>query len=87
MTTRDHPLPEAAELLGCKLRWLQDNYRRFEHQGYGKAVVFTEDQLDAVRAACRVEPESGAVQDEPPAPTDLPAYAQLRPSGARRRVS
>lgn len=67
MTVKDHPLPEAAELLGCKLRWLQDNYSRFEHQGYGKSVSFTDAQLDKIRAACVVPGSDMATQPTPAA--------------------
>lgn len=85
MSARDHSLEAAAEILGCKLRWLQDNVKRFEHQGYGKAAALTDAQLDAIRAACVVRP----VAEQPEAgtaPVTRIPITQLKPRQRSRNA-
>jgi hypothetical protein len=80
----DHSLEEAARILRCKPRWLQDNYRRFVRQEYGREAALTDEEIDLIREACRIDPTSG-VSDA--ADAEVPALAQIRPSTrSRRRV-
>lgn len=90
----DHSIEAAAAELGCKVRWLQDNKHRFEHQGYGQAVSFTDAQLDAIRAACVVPPASASKDlalvpsDEVSATGRIPiSHLKPRKARARSRVS
>lgn len=89
MTTRDHTLTEAAELLGCKLRWLQDNYKRFEHQEYGDGRALTDAQVDKIRAAC-VVPGTDSATEPAPAVTSATdgriPITELRPRQRARRA-
>lgn len=78
----------AAEELGCKVRWLKDNYRRFEHQEYGIQVSFTHTQLDKIREACRAVPVEEQQAAETSADTSgRISITELRPSQRRRRAS
>lgn len=78
----------AAEL-GCKPRWLRDNYRRFEREEYGIEVRFTPAQRDKIRAACRVTPpaeQQPAAEVSAAQPGRIP-ITQLRPVQRGRRAT
>jgi hypothetical protein len=68
---------------------LRDNYRRFEHQGYGISVSFTSAQRDKIRAACRVTPpvEQSAPAEVPAAQSGRIPISQLRPIQRGRRAT
>lgn len=85
MITPNHSLDEAAALLKCSPRYLEDNLKRLPHQRIGKARVFSDAQLEAIQAMHSVAPETSA--PEAPELTLVPQYQQLkeiRPKGRRR---
>ncbi|MFI9005075.1 hypothetical protein [Streptomyces sp. NPDC053541] len=76
---RNYSLEEAAELLGCAPRFLEDNLRRLPHQKLGKSVAFDDDELMEIKNMHRVRPT--AVR--PSADNGPRTLAQIRPKGAR----
>ncbi|MFB7031746.1 MULTISPECIES: hypothetical protein [unclassified Streptomyces] len=75
---RNHTLAEAAELLGCKERYLEDNLARLPHQKIGIAVVFDDEELAQIREMHRVRPQLASTS------AATPTLAHIRPKGARR---
>ncbi|MGW4852195.1 hypothetical protein ACWEPZ_13320 [Streptomyces sp. NPDC004288] len=73
---RNYSLEEAAALLGCKPRYLEDNLSRLPHQKIGVAVAFDDDELTAIKDMHRVHPQRAADA----APRGL---AHIRPKGSR----
>jgi hypothetical protein len=50
----NYDLEQAAERLGCKRRWLEDNYRRLGfYQEFGREVRFDDLDLSRIKEACR----------------------------------
>ncbi|RLU79271.1 hypothetical protein CTZ27_37140 [Streptomyces griseocarneus] len=47
---------EAAKAIGCGVRWLRDgaNHRGFPHHRFGKALQFSAQDRDEIRAMSRV---------------------------------
>lgn len=82
MIAPNYSLEQAAEILGCYPRYLEDNLSRLPHQKIGAAVAFDDDELAAIKNMHRVRPELAAVQTSEPAAT--PALATIRP---KRRTS
>ncbi|MFJ4907693.1 hypothetical protein ACIQCR_24740 [Streptomyces sp. NPDC093249] len=79
---RGYSPAEAAELLGCKPRYLTDNLARLPHQKLGAAVVFDDEDLTQIRDMHRVRPV------RPSAASTVPtSLAQIRPKGSRRASS
>ncbi|MFC8276292.1 hypothetical protein ACFUJR_27925 [Streptomyces sp. NPDC057271] len=75
--TRNYSIDEAADILRCKPRFLEDNLARLPHQKIGASVAFDDDELAAIKDMHRVRPRAAA---EGIAPRSL---AQIRPKGAR----
>lgn len=77
---RNHSLEEAAEILGCRPRHLEDNLSRYEHQKIGAAVAFSDEQILKIKDACTVAPAPRAE----PSPT-VPGLRDISPSRTSRR--
>jgi len=87
----------AAEKLGCKRRFLEDNVSRLPHQKIGEAVAFCDCDLRIIQAMCTRLPEQvlrdltaelpqpETAQPAPAAAPGRPSLHDLRPAGARRR--
>lgn len=85
MIASNYSLEEAAEILRCRKRYLEDNLKRFPHQKIGQAVAFDDDEIAAIKDMHRVQPpEAATVQSK--APAEVSDLARIRPKG-RRRVS
>ncbi|GHE79898.1 hypothetical protein GCM10014715_39030 [Streptomyces spiralis] len=69
-----HTYPEAAERLRVSERWLRRNISRLPHSKKGRAVTFSDADLDAIDAMHRVEPSSTS-----PAVPATADFAALRP--------
>lgn len=52
---------EAAVALRVNPKWLKNNIRRLPHVKAGRAVFFTDDDLDQILALLHVSPESAPV--------------------------
>ncbi|MFC9604625.1 hypothetical protein ACFTTN_14340 [Streptomyces niveus] len=85
MSLQNFTIDEAAELLRCKKRFLEDNLQRFPHQKFGKAVVFDENELLAIKDSCRVR-QAEATDHGPQTEVPVAALASIRPSQSRRRT-
>jgi hypothetical protein len=82
---RNYTALEAAGILRCRVRFLEDNLAEFERQKMGISVAFDRADLLALKAKCRVRPDlaSGlAAASSPPA-----SLAAIRPTSRRRRAS
>lgn len=78
LVTRNYSIDEAAEILRCKPRFLEDNLARLPHQKIGASVAFDDDELAAIKDMHRVRPMAAAA-----APAAQRSLAQIRPKGAR----
>ncbi|MFB8348003.1 hypothetical protein [Streptomyces niveus] len=87
MNLQNYSLDEAADILRCKRRFLEDNLQRFPHQKLGQAVAFDEDELLAIKDSCRVH-RTGVADHKPQelAGANVSALASLRPAQGRRRT-
>ncbi|WP_328434498.1 hypothetical protein [Streptomyces sp. NBC_00425] len=85
---RNYDYDQAAEKLGCKPRFLQDNVTRFIHQHIGERRLFCECELRLIQAARTVvpaqDPAAPVLEDDAPAVTTL---RTIRPARARRATS
>lgn len=69
---------EAAAELRTSVKWLQNRIKTLPHVKSGRAVFFTDDDLDRILALLHVEPESAPVVrvagglEPPPKLTPLP---------------
>lgn len=72
---------EAATLLRCGPRHLEDNLSRYPHQKIGASVAFDRADLLRIKEMCRVEPKA-PVQ----APV-RPRLAEIQPAPPRRRAA
>lgn len=81
---RNYTTVEAAGVLRCRVRFLEDNLTEFEHQKIGISVAFDRSELLAVKAKCRVRPDlaAGLAAASTP-PTSL---AAIRPTSRRRKA-
>lgn len=79
---RNYNLDEAAELLQCHRRYLEDNLKRLPHQKIGAAVAFDEEELAAIKDMHRVRPTAPSASA---AGNTAPSLAQIRPK--RRRTA
>lgn len=87
MTPRNYGYDDAAERLGCKRRWLEDNIKRLPHRKFGREVAFSDADLAWIDEHHKVEPPSTGERQEKPADEGRElSLASIRPSG-RRRVS
>ncbi|MFD3978364.1 hypothetical protein ACFWR6_07225 [Streptomyces griseus] len=90
---RNYSYAQAAEKLGCKVRFLRDRISRLPHQRMGESVAFCDCELDLIRAMHTVVPASVEALVNPPAPsaapTAVPSLHSIRPSKGRKtaRVS
>ncbi|MBB4987462.1 hypothetical protein [Streptomyces nymphaeiformis] len=73
----NYTVAEAAELLRCKERYLEDNLSRLPHQKIGIAVAFDDEDLAAIKDMHRVRPQRATADVAPR------TLAQIRPKGAR----
>ncbi|WNI31449.1 hypothetical protein [Streptomyces sp. ITFR-6] len=80
---QNYSLAEAAELLRCFPRFLEDNLKELPHQKIGAAVAFDADELLEIKNLFRVRPAGAgtALRDAPPL-----ALADIAPSRRRQRV-
>jgi hypothetical protein len=76
---RNYSIEEAADILRCFPRFLEDNLKRFPHQKLGAAVAFDVADLVAIKDMCRVRPTVVAA-----APKAAPTLANIRPSRRSR---
>lgn len=83
MSLQNYDLDEAAQLLRCKKRFLEDNLQRLPRQRFGRSVAFSDEDLAEIKRMFHVQPEPAAVQTE--ARAEVPQLATIRPK--RRRVS
>lgn len=81
-TPRNLTYEEAADVLKCKPRFLEDRIRDLPHQKFGREVAFCPCELALIQAAFTVRPqaEPGRQAEERP---DLRA---IRPAGHRQRT-
>ncbi|MEV5677243.1 hypothetical protein [Streptomyces sp. NPDC052179] len=92
-TVRNFGYAEAAERLGCKVRFLRDRISSLPHQRLGESVAFCECELDLIRAMHTVVPASVEALFDQPAPSAaspvVPDLRSIRPSKGRKtaRVS
>ncbi|MER7814046.1 hypothetical protein [Streptomyces sp. NPDC096153] len=77
---QNYNILQAAELLGCKPRYLEDNLKRLPHQKIGASVVFDEDEIAEIKAMHRVRPASAQAE---PAPAPI-SIAHIQPKRRRR---
>ncbi|MBC9729890.1 helix-turn-helix domain-containing protein [Streptomyces sp. TRM68367] len=92
---RNYRYEEAAEKLGCKPRFLQENRHRIPHQKIGEAVVFCECELSIAQSLFTVLPDEflaqfpefapPSVKAQPPAA--VTALAAIRPSQGRKKAT
>lgn len=75
--TRNYTLEEAAEILRCRPRFLEDNLARLPHQKLGASVAFDDDEIAEIKAMHRVRPRATSAE------TATRTLAQIRPKGAR----
>jgi len=73
---------EAAVVTGIPERWLRENKSRLPHRQFGKAVRFTEADLEEISDMSAVRPVSRAQPVEIP-----PVLLNLKPAGRARRGS
>jgi hypothetical protein len=86
VTVQNLDYDQAAEKLGCKPRFLQDNISRLPHQKLGEARVFCECDLRLIMRLHTVIPAS--VNDQMTPKTDTPAampIRQIRPAQGRSK--
>lgn len=64
---RDYTLTEAAAALRMSTRWLRDRIKvdKLEHQKYGHKILFTEAQVDAIRARYAAQPIEQSITTGP----------------------
>lgn len=79
--TKNYTLEEAAELLRCFPRYLEDNLAHLPHQKIGAAVSFDDDEIQAIKDMHRVRPIAKASAADAIART--PTLTQIQPK--RRR--
>ncbi|KAA6221763.1 DNA-binding protein [Streptomyces albofaciens JCM 4342] len=86
MSRRLYTYPEAAEALRVSERWLRRNINDLPHSRKGRAVTFTDDDLDRIDAMFHHEPTAGPLAVVPSAPSSPAAHplAALKPLPARR---
>lgn len=77
---RNYSIAEAADILRCFPRFLEDNLKRFPHQKLGAAVAFDASDLAQIKDMCRVRP--AAV--EPTSITSPKTLVGIRPSRRSR---
>ncbi|MFJ6014540.1 hypothetical protein [Streptomyces sp. NPDC092952] len=88
MSLQNYSLEEAASVLRCYPRYLQDNLSRLPHQKIGGAVVFDESELLAIKDIHRRRPQSTDEGDASGTGTRPPvALAAIKPSRGRRRTA
>lgn len=86
MSVHNHSFEAAAEHLGCKERWLRDNYRRFPHRKFGTAIAFSDEDLAAIDAQCAVTPTAGTPSTGETAPAARAlALVDVKPVSRARR--
>ncbi|WP_381792827.1 hypothetical protein [Streptomyces niveus] len=85
MSLRNYSIDEAADLLRCKKRFLEDNLQRFPHQKLGQTVAFDENELLAIKDSCRVR-QAEATAHGPQTEVPVAVLASIRPSQSRRRT-
>ncbi|MGW2580803.1 hypothetical protein ACWCYZ_05600 [Streptomyces virginiae] len=82
MSLQNYDLQETAELLRCRVSYLEENLRFLPHQKHGRSVAFDEDDIAEIKAMARVRPV--ARPTAAPATSSAPSIRQIRPKGARR---
>ncbi|MCX4550533.1 MULTISPECIES: helix-turn-helix domain-containing protein [unclassified Streptomyces] len=80
VSLQNYTLEEAAELLRCKPRFLEDNLRDLPHQKIGAAVAFDAEEVLAIKAMHRVRPEPT------PAAEGARTLMSISPSRSRQRT-
>jgi hypothetical protein len=73
----NYSIDEAAEILRCKPRFLEDNLVKLPHQKLGASVAFDDDDLIEIKNMHRVRPRPAA------ADSSSRSLAHIRPKGAR----
>lgn len=89
---RNFDYAAAAEKLGCKRSWLEENIRRLPHQKFGQSPVFCDCELALIQAMFTVVPagvldllDADQAQEKQPEPEPALSLKSIAPSGARRR--
>ncbi|MGW1352983.1 hypothetical protein ACWCQE_27510 [Streptomyces sp. NPDC002409] len=86
MSLQNYSVKEAARLLGCFPRYLEDNLRHLPHQKIGAAVVFDQDELRAIKDMHRVRPAVEPSKTGTGEPSAL-SLATITPSRGRKRTA
>ncbi|MFJ6935733.1 hypothetical protein [Streptomyces sp. NPDC101132] len=79
--SRNYSLEQAADILGCAPRYLEDNLRKLPHQKIGAAVAFDDDELAEIKDMHRVRPTAAPAQ----APV-VKALSQIQPVRRSRKT-
>jgi hypothetical protein len=78
---QNYSIEEAADILRCFPRFLEDNLKRFPHQKLGAAVAFDSSDLVVIKDMCRVRPTVAAEHVLATPPQTL---ASIQPSRRKR---
>jgi hypothetical protein len=85
---RNYSVDEAAEILGCKKSYLEDNAERLPRQKIGRALVFDVQDLMAIKEMHRLRPAEPQTSTAPVARSSSArplTLADCTPVGGRGR--
>ncbi|MEV8395628.1 MULTISPECIES: hypothetical protein [unclassified Streptomyces] len=85
MIAENYDIEEAAKLLRCFPRYLEDNLRHLPHQKIGAAVAFDERDIEAIRDMHRVRPVPRDKGGTTPSAASTLTLASIQPSLRRRK--
>ncbi|MEV0441866.1 helix-turn-helix domain-containing protein [Streptomyces spectabilis] len=84
MTSRRYKYSEAAEILRVEERWLRRHIKKLPHSKKGRAVTFSDEDLDRIDALHHHEPLTGPLAVVLAAkPDGAHPLSQLRPLPSR----
>lgn len=81
---QNYDYDRAAEKLGCKPRFLQDNISRLPHQKLGEASVFCDCELRLIMRMHTIAPAQAAIAPPASDPVAIQLH-QIRPARGRNR--
>ncbi|RPK74504.1 helix-turn-helix domain-containing protein [Streptomyces sp. ADI95-17] len=83
MTTRRYKYAEAAEALRVEERWLRRNIRQLPHSKKGRAVTFTDADLERIDQMHHHEPTTGPLAVVAAPASGAHPMAHLKPLPSR----
>jgi len=83
---RRHTYAEAADILRVDERWLRRHIARLPHSKKGRAVTFSDEDLDRIDALHHHEPTTGPLAIVPAPSQSAHPMAHLRPLPPRGAV-